>query len=296
MRGTRPRRARRPTQVKGASRAGGSPSASASATRRGCARVVPATRGPAGSCDGALPRRLRHIDYKGPVPAVAVPVVVAALGGAMCASPGHAADGAMPYVVTVESVAAARRTLDDTAAAAGRPRPRLIVMVPVVPDRRPGGRRARGSQGPRGVLGTSRLRPQAPVRPGVRGGGLRLARRADGRNPRPRGSHSGRVRAWARVSARSPRRGGRDRDRADAARTGRRVLFEAVRRGQLPGGGRSPRHGPPMTPHPPLELALTLGGGGRGTTTAVARTAEAGGFSRLWLFDGAGHGANRTRS
>ena len=73
------------------------------------------------------------VDYKGPVPAVAVPVVVAALRGAMLRVAGARADGAMPYMVTVESVAAARRTLDDTAAAAGRPRPRLIVMVPVVP-------------------------------------------------------------------------------------------------------------------------------------------------------------------
>jgi probable F420-dependent oxidoreductase len=74
------------------------------------------------------------VDYKGPPPAVPVPVVVAALRGAMLRVAAARADGAMPYMVTVESVAAARLTLDETAAAAGRPRPRLIVMVPVVPS------------------------------------------------------------------------------------------------------------------------------------------------------------------
>ena len=43
-----------------------------------------------------------------------------------------------------------------------------------------------------------------------------------------------------------------------------------------------------MTPHPPLELALTLQGDLDGAaTTAVARTAEAADFSHLWLFDSA---------
>lgn len=73
-------------------------------------------------------------DYKGTPPAVPVPVVVAALRGRMLRVAGAKADGAMPYMVTVDTVAAARRTLDETAAAAGRPRPRLIVMVPVVPS------------------------------------------------------------------------------------------------------------------------------------------------------------------
>src|SRR6187402_2764349 len=43
-----------------------------------------------------------------------------------------------------------------------------------------------------------------------------------------------------------------------------------------------------MTPHAPLELALTLQGDLDGpATVAVALTAEAAGFSHLWLFDSA---------
>jgi probable F420-dependent oxidoreductase len=73
-------------------------------------------------------------DYKGTPPAVPVPVVIAALRGQMLRVAGERADGAIPYMVTPDTLAAARATLDAAAAAAGRKRPRLIAMVPVVPS------------------------------------------------------------------------------------------------------------------------------------------------------------------
>jgi probable F420-dependent oxidoreductase len=73
------------------------------------------------------------VDYKGSPPAVTAPVIVAALRGAMLRVAGSKADGAMPYMVTVDAVAAARAAIDTAASDAGRPRPRLVVMVPVVP-------------------------------------------------------------------------------------------------------------------------------------------------------------------
>ncbi len=56
------------------------------------------------------------------------PLVLAALGPRMLALAGERAAGAFPYLVTVGLVGAARRALDEAAAAAGRPdRPALIV-------------------------------------------------------------------------------------------------------------------------------------------------------------------------
>lgn len=74
-----------------------------------------------------------NVDYKGPRPRVPAPVIVAALRGAMLRVAGARADGAVPYMVTVEAVEKARAMLDAAAASAGRDRPRLVVMVPVVP-------------------------------------------------------------------------------------------------------------------------------------------------------------------
>ena len=76
---------------------------------------------------------LAAADYKGPAPAAPVPVLIAALGDRMLGIAGSLTDGAIPYLLTVEALAAARATLDQAAAQAGRPRPRLVLMVPVVP-------------------------------------------------------------------------------------------------------------------------------------------------------------------
>jgi probable F420-dependent oxidoreductase len=77
------------------------------------------------------------VAYRGPQPHGEPPVVLAALRPRMLALAATAADGAFPYLVPVESVAGARRLLDETAAAAGRPRPLLIVSLACLLERDP---------------------------------------------------------------------------------------------------------------------------------------------------------------
>ena len=55
------------------------------------------------------------------------PLVLAALGPGMLRLAAERAAGAFPYLVTVEQVESARRTLDESARAVGRARPVLIV-------------------------------------------------------------------------------------------------------------------------------------------------------------------------
>lgn len=73
--------------------------------------------------------------YKGPMPA-GMPeplVILAALRERMLTLAATAADGAFPYLVTIERLAWTRRVLDGAAAAAGRDaRPVLAVSLPVV--------------------------------------------------------------------------------------------------------------------------------------------------------------------
>jgi probable F420-dependent oxidoreductase len=54
-------------------------------------------------------------------------IVVAALRTGMLRLAGEVADGAFPYLVPLRSIASLRQRLDESAAAAGRPRPSLIV-------------------------------------------------------------------------------------------------------------------------------------------------------------------------
>jgi probable F420-dependent oxidoreductase len=59
------------------------------------------------------------------------PVLVAALRDRMAALAATDADGAFPYLVAAERVAAMRGVIDRSAASAGRPRPTMAVTLPV---------------------------------------------------------------------------------------------------------------------------------------------------------------------
>ncbi|HET7829143.1 MAG TPA: LLM class flavin-dependent oxidoreductase [Candidatus Limnocylindrales bacterium] len=91
------------------------------------------TYGPPREVMGRYLQALAAADYKGPAPAVPVPVLIAALGDRMLRLAGSQTDGAIPYLFTVEALAAARATIDAAASDAGRARPRVVLMVPVVP-------------------------------------------------------------------------------------------------------------------------------------------------------------------
>ncbi len=71
----------------------------------------------------------RQAAYRAPLPHGEPPLVLAALRDRMLGLAATATDGAFPYLVPVEYVAAARRLLDREAARAGRPRPALIVSL-----------------------------------------------------------------------------------------------------------------------------------------------------------------------
>ena len=70
--------------------------------------------------------------YRGPEPHGRPPLVLAALRPRMLALAATATDGAFPYLVPESYVAGARARLDEAAAAAGRPRPLLVVSLPVL--------------------------------------------------------------------------------------------------------------------------------------------------------------------
>jgi len=70
--------------------------------------------------------------YRGPEPHGRPPVVLAALRPRMLALAATASDGAFPYLVPASYVRGARARLDDAAAASGRPRPLLVVSLPVL--------------------------------------------------------------------------------------------------------------------------------------------------------------------
>jgi probable F420-dependent oxidoreductase len=69
----------------------------------------------------------RSADYRGQRPHGEPPVLLAALRPRMLALAGSQADGAFPYLVSADYVPGARRTLDEAAEVAGRPRPILVV-------------------------------------------------------------------------------------------------------------------------------------------------------------------------
>jgi probable F420-dependent oxidoreductase len=81
------------------------------------------------SATRAYLERYRQAAYRAPLPHGEPPVVLAALRHRMLGLAATSADGAFPYLVPVEYVASARRTLDEQAALAGRPRPQLIVSL-----------------------------------------------------------------------------------------------------------------------------------------------------------------------
>ncbi|HEX6656419.1 MAG TPA: TIGR03620 family F420-dependent LLM class oxidoreductase [Candidatus Limnocylindria bacterium] len=81
-------------------------------------------------------------DYRGPQPHGAPPVVLAALREKMLALAATQADGAFPYLVPQSYVVDARRRMDEAAAAAGRPRPMLVVSQAVVLEADPAVARA----------------------------------------------------------------------------------------------------------------------------------------------------------
>ncbi len=64
-------------------------------------------------------------------------VMLAALRSGMLGLAGRATDGAYPYLMPPHAVADIRRTLDAAAAAAGRPRPLLVVAQVVLPQADP---------------------------------------------------------------------------------------------------------------------------------------------------------------
>lgn len=66
-------------------------------------------------------------EYRGPRPDGEPPVLLAALRPRMLTLAGTSADGAFPYLVPADYVPGARQLLDAAAAAAGRPRPILVV-------------------------------------------------------------------------------------------------------------------------------------------------------------------------
>jgi len=67
------------------------------------------------------------VAYRAPAPFGSPPLVLAALRQRMLELAATRADGAFPYLVPVSYVPRARRLLDAAAAAAGRPRPALVV-------------------------------------------------------------------------------------------------------------------------------------------------------------------------
>jgi probable F420-dependent oxidoreductase len=71
----------------------------------------------------------RGAAYRAPLPRGEPPVILAALRERMLGLAAAATDGAFPYLVPPSYVAAARSTLDRVAAAAGRPRPSLVVSL-----------------------------------------------------------------------------------------------------------------------------------------------------------------------
>jgi probable F420-dependent oxidoreductase len=80
--------------------------------------------------------------YRGPRPHGDPPLVIAALRRRMLHLAATRADGAFPYLVPRAYVADARRRLDEAAAAAGRPRPALVVSQAVLLDPDPAAARA----------------------------------------------------------------------------------------------------------------------------------------------------------
>lgn len=71
----------------------------------------------------------RSATYRGPMPHGEPLVVLAALRQRMLRLAATEADGAFPYLVPVDYVADSRRTIDQAAAEAGRPRPLLVVTL-----------------------------------------------------------------------------------------------------------------------------------------------------------------------
>lgn len=86
----------------------------------------------------------RRASYRGPLPHGEPPLVVAALRRRMLELAATASDGAFPFLVPVGHVARARGIVDDAAAAAGRPRPLLVVTQPVLLETDPQRARAAG--------------------------------------------------------------------------------------------------------------------------------------------------------
>jgi probable F420-dependent oxidoreductase len=69
----------------------------------------------------------RSAAFRGPQPHGEPPVLLAALRPRMLTLTGTSADGAFPYLVPADYVPGARQLLDAGAAAAGRPRPTLVI-------------------------------------------------------------------------------------------------------------------------------------------------------------------------
>ena len=84
----------------------------------------------------------RAAAYRAPLPHGEPPVLLAALRDRMLGLAATASDGAFPYLVPLEYVAAARATLDREAAAAGRPGPALVVSLACLLEDQPGPARA----------------------------------------------------------------------------------------------------------------------------------------------------------
>jgi probable F420-dependent oxidoreductase len=80
--------------------------------------------------------------YRGPQPYGEPPLVLAALRRRMLSLAAARADGAFPYLVPASYVPGARRLLDEAAAAAGRPRPMLVVSQACLLEGDPGAARA----------------------------------------------------------------------------------------------------------------------------------------------------------
>lgn len=75
--------------------------------------------------------------YRGPLPHGEAPLVLAALRQRMQRLAAERADGAFLYCVPLEAVSEARDFLDEVAAAAGRPRPAMVVSLAVRLDANP---------------------------------------------------------------------------------------------------------------------------------------------------------------
>lgn len=79
--------------------------------------------------------------YRGPEPHGAPPLLVAALRRRMLRLAAEWADGAFPYLVPMGYLPEARTRLDEAAARAGRPRPRLVVSLACLLQADPGAAR-----------------------------------------------------------------------------------------------------------------------------------------------------------